>query len=166
MVRLLLARIRPDLVGRPLEDIPDLRGATTWCCPSTWWCGSRPCPRQSRLPHRRCMRGLRTNPRVHARHDSHSALHGASHDAGDELPAGEDEKDDERDRRSDHSGHDQRQVLEEGAWSSCTATGRVGLLGPSTMNGQKKFVHEATNVKRASMVAAGRAAGAPRTRTP
>jgi hypothetical protein len=40
------------------------------------------------------------------------------------------------------------------------------LLGPSTMNGQKKFVHEATNVKRASMVAAGRAAGAPRTRTP
>jgi len=27
------------------------------------------------------------------------------------------------------------------------------------MNGQKKFVHEATNVKRASMVAAGRAAG-------
>ena len=27
MVRLLLARIRPDLVGRPLEDIPDLRGA-------------------------------------------------------------------------------------------------------------------------------------------
>lgn len=27
MVRLLLARIRPDLVGPPLEDVPDLRGA-------------------------------------------------------------------------------------------------------------------------------------------
>jgi len=49
--------------------------------------------------------------------------------------------------------------LKKEAWSSCTATGSVGLLGPSTMNGQKKFVHEATNVKRASMVAAGRAAG-------
>ena len=49
--------------------------------------------------------------------------------------------------------------LKYDAWSSWMATGSVGFCGPRTMNGQKKFVHEATNVNRPSMTAAGRAAG-------
>ena len=49
--------------------------------------------------------------------------------------------------------------LKKPACSSCNATGRVGLRFPSTMDGQKKDVHEPMNVNSASIAAAGRAAG-------
>ena len=91
-----------------------------------------------------------------------SSLDRSWHDAGDELPAGE--------RRTGAAAGwwpaPRRRARSSSrrsssACSSCSATGRVGLAGSSTMNGQKKLVQVATKVNRTSIAAAGRAAGTP-----